>query len=388
MWRYTDILIISLTVVFGGAALFFAIFFLYKYYINQRLKGRFKRLALPRVSVVALVLALLLSGVWGSYYIDMRQLARNHRLYAQIGLLRTENARYAPETGLMPESAAAFYADNADFFVMPAEAAQVSLLPCFSEPSIKAEMKFIFENIAVFDKWVRLKGGNDLYRLSYNETSKELSVLRKGAGTLCRTSFSYSAGAETVVREAYSLLSTPGGDFTARYEYLKSVSGESFTRYIINPSGKEHRFLQTDYSTAYRQDATGILLMRQTFEAEYNSAEAATFASLYFGNDGGNTEYDIEFSSSEHGNPPDHRKPGFDISAGYLAEGLDALAKSAGLDGMNTVALRGAVTGEGRLFEKTLQNGLTQIAKSAADNFSLAKEYDAIIKKSKRYIIL
>ena len=238
-WQYTNIAVIAAAVLAGGAALFFGLYFLYKYYINQRLKGRFKSLRLPRVSAliaaVALTALIGLGGVFGG----SAARAHNDRLYARIGYLRAESAQYLPNAEVLAKSGA-----GADFNALdnPYDSGYTVL-------RFQEEMMFVFGKVTVFGRWVKLKDGKSApladynlsgeYRLSYNEKTRKLSVVRicktDGGDIIYRADYYYDASGAEVVECAVLFVSHEGGkDTVTRYQHLKNVRDKSFARFTVS----------------------------------------------------------------------------------------------------------------------------------------------------------
>ena len=237
-WQYANIVIIAAAVLLGSAALFLGLYFLYRYYINQRLKGRFKRLRLPRISIIIAVIALLSIFTLSGYFADAARRAHNGRLYAEIGLLRAENAQYLPNAEVLAKSGA-----GADFNALdnPYDSAYTVL-------QFQKDMKFVFENITVFDKWVKFKKGKSApladynlsgeYRLSYDEKTRALSVVRicktDGGDVIYRADYYYDGGVEAVECAVLFVSRAGGKASVTRYQHLKNVRDKSFARFTVS----------------------------------------------------------------------------------------------------------------------------------------------------------
>ena len=333
----------------GAAAVFFTLWFLYKYYVNQRLKGRFKKFDLPRISAVAITVTLLTAFTLGGYFNGASIRNREHRLYAGIGFLRAENTQYVPDILTLSEAMQPVGVENAVFPLDDPDdtsgyknfrhmSTDVSLLnygeivkmlgiiespynPDFTVLDLKEEAKKVFENVTVFDKWVKVKGGDkkeigEYYRLSYDKKSRHLTLLRKrdffpyickegsvlaGAArheVLYKLDYYTETGGEVFECEIFSVLHAGGKDYIRQYQYIKNVKDKSFSKYIIspymvldgggleqplyeidsdNPYGTERRFVQLDYSDGN----SSMLFVKQSFPSAYDDTPLLTTANLY-----------------------------------------------------------------------------------------------------------
>lgn len=357
MWRYTENLIIACSVALGGAALFFAAYFLYRFYINQRLKGKYLKISLPRISSVLLACILLVAGTLAGYFISVAETVNKHRLYARIGFLRADNAQYVPDIFKLPKSVPAganpdesLGADYKNFKTMTTDVTLgnygelVNMLGTidshyneeFTVLKLKEEIKEVFQNVNVFNKWVKLKSGAlsgiGEYFLSYDEKTHHMTVLRKRSFTpyvwdndkqksiqtthdvLYKMDFAYGEnGIETFECEIFSLLYAFGKSYVRQYQYIKNVKDTSFTKYIIsplavigeisdnplyevdsdNPYGSECRFVQLDYSG----DTMEMLFVNQAFASAYNGMPDITSVNLYKSSPAELTLYNTAFSS-------------------------------------------------------------------------------------------
>jgi len=362
MWRYTSNVITAAIVLLSAAAIFVGVFFLYKYYINQRLKGRFKKFSLPRISVIVMAFTVFVSAFMGGYFLDLARRDSNHRLYARIGYLRAENAQYVPDIFKLPQPLTEMEGEiNGDGTLSPdykkfkTMAIDVSVAnyadlvdmlgviespynPDFTVLTLKEEIKTVFNNVTVFNRWVKMKEGKlsgiGEYYLTYSEKLRCMTVLRKRTfepwvwdnakqesiqishTIFYKMDFGYNEnGVETFECEMFSVLNAPGSDYIRQYQYIKNVRDTSFTKYIISPLtviddgaerdvplyetdsdntyGTERRFVQLDYSGG----KAVMLFVNQVFTSAYNRMPDMTSVKLFAGTPQDLTMYNTVFSS-------------------------------------------------------------------------------------------
>ena len=363
-WQYLNVLLITISVLLGAAALFFGAYFLYGYYINRKLQdhinekpeGRLK-IRLPQISVVLLVFVLLTTFVLGGYYTGVIQQSRKHKLYARIGYLRAENAQYVPDIFKLPKAfggeADATEISGTEYenfesmntnVTLDNYAGLVEMLgtieshydPNFTVLTLKEEIKTLFQNITVFDRWVKIKNETlseiGEYCVSYDAETYHMTVLRRRSFSpwvwdaaskqarpishevLYKLDYAYDeSGTETFECEIFSVLRVDGKDHIRQYQYIKNVKDTSFTKYIIapltvlkgepgyeplyeidsdNPYGAECRFVQVDYSDT----SNTMLFVNQTFASAHNDMPDVTSVKLYAGTEAELTLYHTVFS--------------------------------------------------------------------------------------------
>jgi len=283
-WQYTILLLVMAGVLLGACALFFGVRLLYQYYINQRLKGRFKKISLPRISAILTVFVVLAAAALGGLIGAEIWKNRCDRLYATIGYYRAQSAQYVPDLSAPAKTAGQFQSDSgglegvyenfgsvntditfANYDEITGMLARLDNAYSpgeFSVFGLRDEALFAFENIKVFGRWVKLKdkrfpghayNADTECFLSYSEKTGRLSFMRKSAlepyvwdraagaarkiaqDLIFKLDFYTEGGVEIFECEIFSTLRDGNKDYPRQYQYVKNVKDKSFTKYTISP---------------------------------------------------------------------------------------------------------------------------------------------------------